>query len=100
MSPRPAFTIHPAAVEEAEQAVRWYRERSIRASQDFREEIDRAIVTILEAPHRWPAGPHGTRRFLLNRFPFALVYRSLPSVLQVVAVAHTHRRPGYWKARF
>jgi len=54
MTPRPTFTIHAGAVEEAEQAARWYRERSTRASQEFREEIDRAIDKVLEAPHRWP----------------------------------------------
>jgi hypothetical protein len=71
MTPRPAFAIHPAAVEEAEQAVRWYRERSARASEEFREEIDSAIEKVLEAPHRWPAGPTATslRPFRLSRSP-------------------------------
>jgi hypothetical protein len=35
----------------------------------------------------------------MHRFPFAVVYRELPSVIQVLAVAHGHRRPGYWKTR-
>jgi plasmid stabilization system protein ParE len=52
---------------------------------------------IAEAPQRWPAGPHGTRKFLLHRFPFAVIYRELPSAIQVLAVAHGRWRPGYWK---
>ncbi|MBL8683290.1 MAG: type II toxin-antitoxin system RelE/ParE family toxin [Myxococcales bacterium] len=40
-----------------------------------------------------------TRRLLLARFPFHLVYRVAPAELVVIAVAHTKRRPGYWKAR-
>ena len=60
-----------------------------------RKNVDR----ILAAPERWPAGPYGTRKFLLHRFPFAVVYRELPSAIQVLAVAHGHRRPGYWKTR-
>ena len=54
---------------------------------------------ILAAPQRWPAGPHGARKFLLHRFPYAVVYRELSSTLQVLAVAHGHPRPGYWKNR-
>jgi plasmid stabilization system protein ParE len=95
MSTHPLFIIHPAAVEEAEKAARWYRERSVRSAGQFVEEVNDAIDRILAAPHRWPAGPYGTRKFLLHRFP--VVYRELPSTIQVLAVAHGHRRPGYWK---
>ena len=99
MTQRALFTIHPAAADEAEQAVRWYRQRSIRAARDFREEIDRAINNIVDTPGRWPSGLYGTRGFLLHRFPFMLIYRELPSTIQVLAVAHSRRRPGYWKGR-
>ncbi len=61
--------------------------------------MSRAVASIAEAPQRWPAGIHGTRKFLLGRFPFAVIYRELPSIIQVLAVAHGHRRPGYWKGR-
>ena len=63
------------------------------------KEVNYAIDRILEAPHRWPAGPHGTRKFLLHRFPYVVVYRELPSAVQVLAVAHGHRRPGYRETR-
>ena len=99
MSARPFFVIHPAAVEEGEKATRWYRQRSARAAAQFVEEVNHAIGRISAAPQRWPAGPHGTRKFLLRRFPFAVVYRELPSAIQILAVAHGHRRPGYWKTR-
>ena len=99
MSERPFFVIHPAAVEEAEKAARWYRERSARSAAQFVEEVNHAIDRILAAPQRWPSGPYGTRKFLLHRFPFAVVYRELPSAIQVLAIAHGHRRPGYWKTR-
>jgi plasmid stabilization system protein ParE len=99
MSARPIFLIHPGAVEEAEKATRWYRQRSARAGREFVEEVNYAIDRILAAPHRWPAGPYGTRKFLLHRFPYVVVYRELPTAIQVLAVAHGHRRPGYWKNR-
>ena len=99
MSGNPSFAIHPAAVEEAEEATRWYRQRSAQAADDFVREVNRAIEKIQAAQQRWPAGPYGTRKFLFHRFPFAVVYRELPSTIQVLAVAHGRRRPGYWKNR-
>ena len=62
-------------------------------------ELDRAVELISENPMRWPIHLHGTRHFLLRRFPFGVVYRELGETLQIVAVAHGRRRPGYWKGR-
>jgi toxin ParE1/3/4 len=90
---------HEAASLEFEAAFAWYFERSERAALRFAREVERAVASIADAPERFPAGASGTRRFLLQRFPFAVVYRELPSVIQVLAVAHGRRRPGYWKTR-
>ena len=44
--------------------------------------------------------PGGRRRWLLTRFPFAVVYRvAADDSIRVLAVAHHRRRPGYWQAR-
>jgi len=90
---------HEAASEEFEAAFDWYLERSAGAAVRLASEVSRTIASIAKAPQRWPVGIHGARKFLLRRFPFAVVYRELPTVIQVVAVAHGHRRPGYWKDR-
>ncbi len=90
---------HEAATREYEAAFDWYMDRSVDAGAKFADEVSRAIIKIAEAPQRWPVGKPGTRRFLLARFPFAIIYRELPSIIQVLAVAHGHRRPGYWKKR-
>jgi len=35
----------------------------------------------------------------LPRFPYAVVYRDQPERIEIVAVAHAARRPGYWQNR-
>lgn len=62
-------------------------------------EIERTVGRLRESPLRWPPYLHGTRKALLRRFPFALIYRAGADEIQVVAVAHLHRRPGYWRNR-
>lgn len=90
---------HEEAALEYEAALEWYLERSVLAASKFDEALSRGIDMIVDAPSRWPAGSHGTRRFLLQRFPFAIVYRELPAAIQVLAIAHARRKPGYWKQR-
>ncbi len=80
-------------------AFEWYQERNESAAGLFLTELDLAIERITETPERWPLYLRGTRRFLLRRFPFAVVYRQVAETIQIVAVAHGRRKPGYWKER-
>ena len=91
--------IHPEAVVEAQAAAQWYRERSESAGEAFLSELDRAVEMILESPEMWPQYIHGTRRYLFHHFPFYLVYRQVSAKIEIVALAHGRRRPGYWKHR-
>ena len=91
--------IYPDAIQEAAAAVEWYAARSQQAAEAFTVELDRAVEVLSESPERWPTYLHGTRRYLLRRFPFAVVYRVRPSVVQVVAISHGKRRPEYWRKR-
>jgi plasmid stabilization system protein ParE len=95
----PQFFLHPAALEEAESAARWYRERSPLAATKFVDELNQAIDMILEAPQRWPRGVRGTRKLRLPCFPFLVIYREVEGAVLVLAIAHGRRRPDYWKNR-
>ena len=39
------------------------------------------------------------RRVLLRRFPYSAIYQLTSEELQVIAVAHNRRLPGYWAGR-
>lgn len=90
---------HQGAVADVKNAVAWYQKRSPQAAVDFIGELHRAADSIREAPERWPIGNNNTRRFLLWRFPFAIIYSELKSVVTIWAVAHGSRRPEYWSDR-
>jgi toxin ParE1/3/4 len=90
---------HQGASADVKSAVDWYRQRSPKVALDFIEELHRAADTIREAPERWPIGENDTRRFLLWRFPFAVIYSEQDSVITIWAVAHGSRRPEYWASR-
>ena len=90
---------HPDASEEYGEAYAWYAVRSERVADRFEKEIASALERIVEAPKRWPAYDEMHRKLLLRRFPYLVVYREYDGRTWVVAVAHAHRRPGYWKDR-
>ncbi len=90
--------------EEAEaeytEAQAWYQARSTRAAAGFEAEIASALERIGESPEQFPVcDEEGYRFALLSRYPYCLIYRVVNDVVQVVAFAHTHRRPGYWSER-
>ena len=87
------------ALAEAEEAARWYAERSTIAATGFVEELDSALEHVQSTPETWPTYEHGTRRFLLRRFPYSVVYLANASRIVIVAVARAQRRPGYWRRR-
>jgi plasmid stabilization system protein ParE len=90
---------HPEASNEAIEAYAWYFERDRGAAVAFDSELDRSLTRALDFPESGRPSFHGTRVMRVGNFPFHLVYRLSGSVLRVIAVAHTSRRPGYWRDR-
>ena len=90
---------HPEAEQDYLSSLAWYKDRSSDAALDFESAFQRAVSAIAEAPERWPVYISRCRRYVLHQFPFSIVYRNLEEKVFVLAVAHGHRRPGYWRER-
>ncbi len=90
---------HPEAEDEYLTSLEWYRERSLSAATKFAREFQQALAKVEKNPQRWSRCFGVCQKYFLHQFPFSIVYRELPSQILVLAVAHTHRRPGYWKRR-
>jgi len=91
--------LHPAALAEAVAAFAWYGERSESAAGRFLDELDWAIERISQQPGTYPPFGAGTRRIRLPHFPYLVIFRVVEDSLEVIAVAHGRRRPGYWRQR-
>lgn len=62
----------------------------------FRAEVFDGIERVALAPLARPADGDGTRKRVLHRFPYSVIYEVQASTVTVLAVAHHRRRPGYW----
>lgn len=97
--PASELEIHPEALLEAEADLAFYAARSPSAAARLLAELERAVGLILEAPHRGHPNPFGTRRYVLRKFPYSIVYRETEGRLILYAFAHAKRRPAYWRSR-
>lgn len=90
------------ALAEYQAAAVWYGERNSDASEAFADAIERAEAVICEVPRAWPPWPGaraGVHRYLVTGFPYSIAYELHDEDVVILAVAHQHRRPGYWFAR-
>jgi toxin ParE1/3/4 len=93
-------TSAPAATEFSE-AVRWYESRRSGLGGEFFDDVVATLSLIRDNPEIGTAisSDGRTRRALIPRFPYQVIYRLRPDAIVIVAVAHLRRRPGYWENR-
>jgi len=89
----------PPARVELEDAVRHYDTQQEGLGQEFAKEVARTIQRIFKHPRAWEKLSQRTRRCRTNRFPYGVVYSSRREGILIVAVAHLHRKPMYWRER-
>lgn len=65
----------------------------------FKRELRQLMRLVATMPLAWPASGDNTRKCLLTRFPYLVIYTPLPGELLVLAVGHQHRLPSYWGER-
>jgi len=90
---------HPAAADEVVRANSWYKDIDPNVAQKFKLELDRAERLVIRSPATWASYFHGTNGFRFRGFPFVMAYIAREESIFVVALAHSRRRPGYWKNR-
>ena len=84
---------------ELDQAIEYYNYESPGLGDEFLTEVLKVIDRIGEFPEAWHRLSKRTRRCQTRRFPYGIIYQIREEEILVVAVAHLHRRPDYWKER-
>jgi len=87
------------ARNELDDAVDWYEMEQSGLGQRFLAEIRSALKRITVFPDSCTVISPGLRRCLTRKFPYMLVYGIEERTVVIVAVAHMHRAPQYWKCR-
>lgn len=81
-------------------AAEYYNGKVPGLGDQFADEIEAGIRSILGAPRTWGLVEKDVHRFLVNRFPYGIYYTVEPeSVVVIWAVKHLRRDPDYWQDR-
>ncbi|MFZ6046890.1 type II toxin-antitoxin system RelE/ParE family toxin [Pseudomonas sp. CR3202] len=88
-----------AAEIELAEAVAWYEEQAPGLGDAFLIELVRVFRLIEHYPDAWHSLSQNTRRCRLARFPYGVIYAQDGDDLLVLAIAHLHRAPEYWRDR-
>jgi toxin ParE1/3/4 len=97
--PGPAIRYHPEAAAELEEADEWFRSRDQQLAAKWRAAARTTIESIAESPTLWAPDRTGIREVLIRPFDYKIVYLVRLEAIEIVAIAHTSRRPGYWRKR-
>jgi plasmid stabilization system protein ParE len=100
---KPPIRLGESAAAELAEAVRWYEARRPGLGAEFRDVMGVAFDRIRRQPDAGSRVPVpstvGLRRHLIPRFAYQVIYYLRNGEITIVAVAHTSRRPNYWRHR-
>lgn len=84
---------------ELDDAIRYYQSESLGLGNEFLFEVIKSLDRISHFPNAWHPFSENTRCCQLSRFPYGIIYQVLETEILIVAIAHLHRKPEYWKDR-
>ena len=100
---KPGIRFHEAARDEYLEAARRYETARSGLGTEFQAELEafleRASTRALPGSPTSLLRGRDIRRLPLHRFPYLLYFELYEDECIVWAVAHTRRRPGYWRRR-
>jgi len=91
--------IDEQALAELEEALNWYESRSASAAESFRSVLSNALDRVQSSPASFPTYLFGTKRMILNPFPYSLIFTPEADRVFIVALAHAKRSTDYWSSR-
>src|SRR5437763_15625294 len=88
-----------AAETEFQNAVDSYNAQADGLGFEFEYQVEEALGRIQSYPEAWSPVSHRLRRCQVNRFPYSLIYQIRNRLIVIVALQHTHQKPGTWQPR-
>lgn len=90
------LSIRPYVWGHIAQAAAWYESQTPGVGQRFEDAVLKCLVRIEVNPYQFAAGFRGTRKGIVDRFPFIVCYRILSNTIDVFCVVHGHRCASTW----
>jgi len=95
------FFFHPEAEQELHQAISYYEKCHPGLGLEFAQEVYQAITRVIKFPYSYAHFSKNTRRCIINRFPYGLLYsiQKTDEKIIILAVMNLHQKPERWNNR-
>lgn len=93
------FRLHPEAEREALETARWIKADDPRQAALFIQALEKAITSARTQPDLYRCFDGEFRKVRVGKVRNAVVFCKRAAEIQIIAVMHLHREPGYWKER-
>ena len=93
------FRWHGKASAEADAAAAFYNDKRPGLAQRFLDELEGTPHRLQRHPQAYSQVEGEIRKSRVAHFPYGIIYRARPDVIEIIAVMHLRRSPGYWKQR-
>ncbi len=87
------------AYEDGAEAAFWYGQQGADLRDRFLNALKAAAMRVVASPEIYRCFKGDLRKCRFEVFPYVLVFRIQGDEIQVAAVMHTSRKPGYWGNR-
>jgi hypothetical protein len=87
------------ALVEMREAAAFYEDCQRGLGRSFLDTVEVALAEIQKQPLMWRKVKGRFRRYLVQRFPYGLIYAVQEDVIYIAAVMHLKRKPDYWVER-
>ena len=94
-----SLIIRPEAEADLSGAFSWYENKRQGLGYDFLLQVEAGLKHIEKAPETHPIGYKGTRKHLIKRFPYKIVYILEQKTVVVLAILHGKRSEELLKRR-
>ena len=95
-----SYRFHPGAEAEHFEAIAFFESRQVGLGAAYLVEFEAMMAHVVKMPNRYRIERKPNISVArLKKFPFNIVFREVGGVVQILAVSHKRRRPGYWLDR-
>jgi toxin ParE1/3/4 len=90
---------HLDAKEEADRAAAFYKEQQLGLEQRFLDNLEEALHRVQQHPLLYRVVAPNIRKCKIKRFPLGIIFRIRVDCIEIIAIMHVRRKPGYWTKR-
>lgn len=90
---------HEEANAEVDAAAAFYHDKQPGLAQRFLDSLEDALRRIQRHPQVYRPVEGDIRKCRVPHYPYGVIYRARSGFIEIIAVMHVRRSPGYWRER-